>query len=467
MVDLTTNTVGILVLGDGDCTFSASLSIALHNSVCAVSSSTSCRYELVVTCFDSKEDVLLKYPFSIKAMQLLEALPTPSSSMEIVEGRLLFGVNATASLGPLLRSDAERDRMQRQVFEHVIFNFPHIGKEDCHLHAALLKHILYRAKEVLEEDGSVYISLADGQAVSWQLYQAASEQELQVVREISFNQESWPGYETRRHQSGKSFNSRVESSVCYLLKRRNSSYEESKDIFTFAMKCHKLSRFSISSEKKKRTNEKYCGVEGEGRGSRVNSKIYKKRKIIEDTKHLVEVISESPCLYKCKKCMKAFNILRAVQTHVYQIHVLTETKTSVDNNNDDFGARRYYCEKCNGREFPNKDALMQHQRARHVGLKSTTENNKLASMDVGNFHCTVCGMGFNTEQERDTHVANGITPLSLKDTAKMEVICDTCNKRFKDERGLTQHSMSCRTLTVRSDISIHSSHLPCVTSDSS
>ena len=453
--DVSSSTVRVLVLGDGDCTFSASLTTALQKSSSALESSTTCSYQLVVTCFDSKEDVLHKYPFSIKAIQLLEALPPVSSITEIVKGRLVFGVNATASLESLMQSNEEDDPTHQETFQHIIFNFPHIGKEDCHLHAALLKHILYRAKDVLQSDGCVYISLADGQAVSWQLFKAATDQGLQVVKEIPFNQKLWPGYETRRHQSGKSFNSRVESNVCYLLKRQNSSYEECKDIFTFAMKSHKLSPLNSNSSDNERAKELNHALDVKRKSSAENIKKDKKRRIVQDTQHLIEVISESPCVFKCKQCQKNFNVLRSIQTHIYQMHVLIDAKDNVDD--DNLGPRKYHCDECNGREFSNEEALRQHQLSKHVSPKQYTGSLEIKSIYEGNFNCSICGMGFNTEQECDAHMANGITPLSLNDAANMELKCEICQKRFRDQRGLNQHSMFCKSLRKERIVSVGSS----------
>ena len=435
--------VRVLILGDGDCTFSASLSTALQKS--DLSGSPLRRYELVATCFDSEEEVLLKYPFSIKAIQALRALPLPTTSTENVEGRLLFEVNATASLESLTQADDKH----REGFQHIIFNFPHIGEEHCHLHAALLKHVLYRANEVLQDEGCIHISLADGQAASWRLHGAASEQKLHVVKEISFQQEQWPGYETRRHQSGKSFNSRVDSSVSYLLKRESSLYRDCDDIFTFAMSSHKLSPSDDANGlgnneaqlKARKLDEEYTGSMWNKNENRNRNK---KRKIVEDTQHLIEVVSEtSPCIYRCKKCRKTFSILRGVQTHIYQMHILVDTDGSegaICANVD----KRYYCDECDGREFPNEEALKQHQRAKHSGIKPFIKYLKPKSIYEGNFHCNVCGMGFNTEQECVTHMTNGITPSSLKDSAEKELKCELCNKRFRDQRALIQHGMSCK-----------------------
>jgi hypothetical protein len=54
-------------------------------------------------------------------------------------------------------------------YEFIIFNFPHLGIEDCSRHAPMMGHILYRVKEVLREDGVFYLTLADEQPRNWKL----------------------------------------------------------------------------------------------------------------------------------------------------------------------------------------------------------------------------------------------------------------------------------------------------------
>ena len=433
----------VLVLGDGDCSFSASLLAALRQISVDVPSTS--HHELVATCFDSKQDVLLKYPFSTKVLRTLETPLLSSPSGSTVEGKILFKVNATASLASLMSRKGE-DEQQQHGFDHVVFNFPHVGVEDCQLHTALLKHILYRVKEILENDGCLYISLADGQATSWRLYDTATQMGLQVVQEISFRQEAWPGYETRRHQSGKSFNSRVVSNICYVLRRQGYCYDENKDIFTSAMTTHKISSSlpgtEIDGTDKKKTI--IPGDEKNRKGVISVSKKSKKRRIVEDTKHLIEIVSESSCLYKCKKCHKAFNNLRGVQTHIYQIHLLDDIVNDSNDKDGVVGVRTLCCNECEGREFPNEDALMQHLRSKHSPLsQSTAKVPLLSSIYTGSFHCNICGMGFNTEQECEDHLTNGIVPSSIEEVTNTKQMCKICGRYFKDERGLYQHSMSC------------------------
>ena len=119
----------------------------------------------------------------------------------------------------------------------------------------------------------------------------------------------------------------------------------------------------------------------------------------------------------------------------------------VNDSNDKVGAvsvRTLCCNECEGREFPNEDALMQHLRSKHSPLsQSTAKVPLLSSIYTGSFHCNICGMGFNTEQECEDHLTNGIVPSSIEEVTNTKQVCKICGRYFKDERGLHQHSMSC------------------------
>ena len=138
-------------------------------------------YEVMATCFDTKEEIVRKYPFSaVKSISYLNALAktgggSPRSSLAVLTN-VAFEVNATSSLLSLCsKSAASGPSHDKTFFNHVIFNFPHLGVEDCNLHASLIAHIIFRAKEVLcPRDGRLYISLAKGQADRWNLRPSAA-----------------------------------------------------------------------------------------------------------------------------------------------------------------------------------------------------------------------------------------------------------------------------------------------------
>jgi hypothetical protein len=144
----------ILVLGDGNYSYSRALEQSLEFRQLH-SSSPSLSYDLLsLTSFDSKESLFDKYPESKSILQLLER----NSRIQIH-----FSIDATQSLNSLV--------VDEQLFDTVIFNFPHIGIENSQIHSSMIGHILHQVKGVMKEDGVFYLSLADDQPHNWKLYE--------------------------------------------------------------------------------------------------------------------------------------------------------------------------------------------------------------------------------------------------------------------------------------------------------
>jgi hypothetical protein len=116
----------ILLLGEGDFSFSYDLCevISQVDSRCDIAS-------VVATSFDERTDLLKKYSSVEKHLDRL------SRSCKF---QVIHGVDATKSLGIQL-TDAI---CQSLVFDHIVFNFPHLGYEDMKVHSSLIAHILYR-----------------------------------------------------------------------------------------------------------------------------------------------------------------------------------------------------------------------------------------------------------------------------------------------------------------------------------
>lgn len=106
--------VSILTLGDGNFTFSQSLQEALVKR--------SIHHHLVATSYDSHDDVILKYPDSPR---ILAQLTTRGACVR-------HDVNAIGSLDSIAPEHG---------FHYIIFNFPHLGIEDCKLHSYFLAHL--------------------------------------------------------------------------------------------------------------------------------------------------------------------------------------------------------------------------------------------------------------------------------------------------------------------------------------
>lgn len=196
------------------------------------------RFEIVATSFDGPLDLLTKYPESPGIVTALRALGVT----------VLHNVDATALdsrvTGVALPGDAGRPQ-----FEHVIFNHPHTGTEDMRRHRSFLGHFfhavacpattdsagvrsggtsgggacgvqgrggavdgLVTAGSILAPGGAVHVTLALEQPERWGLEEQASRHGFSFAHRRRFPAEQIEGYMTKRHQTGRSFQQRVQDS---------------------------------------------------------------------------------------------------------------------------------------------------------------------------------------------------------------------------------------------------------------
>ena len=113
----------ILILGEGNFSFTVALLEKSH--------SNGHQFFIYSTSFDSYEEVEKKYPESRSLFKKIT---------ESINVKLLHEVNATVSLKQTLL----REKCDVNVFEHVVFNFPHLGVEDAAMHKRMIAHIFYR-----------------------------------------------------------------------------------------------------------------------------------------------------------------------------------------------------------------------------------------------------------------------------------------------------------------------------------
>lgn len=111
----------LLVLGDGNFSFS----LALCRYMVSLPVVEQCA--VLATSFDDYGSLVDKYPETKNVLQSITCR---------YGGTVQHEINATQSLPTQLRSDA--------LFDHIVFNFPHLGIEDAYLHSHLLGHIFYR-----------------------------------------------------------------------------------------------------------------------------------------------------------------------------------------------------------------------------------------------------------------------------------------------------------------------------------
>ncbi|WVZ65330.1 hypothetical protein U9M48_014711 [Paspalum notatum var. saurae] len=172
----------ILLVGDGDFSFSLALATAFGSGT-----------NLVATSLDAYEDLKSKY------------CKTESNVAELkrMGATVLHGVDAKKMK---LQSD-----LKSRKFDRIVFNFPHagfIGKEDdmrmINSHRELVWGFFHNAVWLLRPSCEIHISHKIGSAYNkWDLEGLASGASLVLVDKVPFRQEDYPGYNQKRGEGAR------------------------------------------------------------------------------------------------------------------------------------------------------------------------------------------------------------------------------------------------------------------------
>ncbi|KAI9990088.1 hypothetical protein PInf_020398 [Phytophthora infestans] len=164
----------ILVVGDGDFSFSLSLAVFLGGK------------NLVATCFDSKLDLKEKYP---NALLNCDALETAGAEVH-------FDVDATH-----LEKESWLDGAQ--PLQSIVFNFPHLGgatEEDVANNQKLLRDFFYSTRRYLHPThGQALVSLRNTLFYNrWKIQEQAAASGFKLKRTEVFDASIYSGYEPQR-----------------------------------------------------------------------------------------------------------------------------------------------------------------------------------------------------------------------------------------------------------------------------
>ncbi|KAL2943714.1 hypothetical protein RDABS01_032061 [Bienertia sinuspersici] len=169
-----TSSQKILLVGEGDFSFSACLAMAFGNAANITATSLN-SYAFLVTNYGS---------FIANWTELVNR-----GSM------VLHDVNATnMSKHPVLGS---------MVFDRIIFNFPHAGRfghseTELRAHQKLIRGFFRNAKKMIEKDGEIHItSKSNGFYLEWDIPKIGSDHNLCLIEEIKFRPSKYPGYNTK------------------------------------------------------------------------------------------------------------------------------------------------------------------------------------------------------------------------------------------------------------------------------
>ncbi|GAB4836019.1 hypothetical protein Ancab_000937 [Ancistrocladus abbreviatus] len=173
-----TSSQKMLLVGEGDFSFSACLAVAFGTAA-----------NMVATSLDSREFLLENY--SMAMWNILEL--TSRGCM------VMHGVDATKM--------ASHHSLHTMIFDRIIFNFPHAGifrnsgasptSQICQ-HQRLVSMFLENAKGMIKEDGEIHITHKSNDFFQlWEIQQLAADEGLYLVEAVRFNHRDYQGYSTK------------------------------------------------------------------------------------------------------------------------------------------------------------------------------------------------------------------------------------------------------------------------------
>jgi len=204
----------ILLVGEGDFSFAASLikmwrrptSSSHHLSKDITDGETDNNvqdmigFNLVATSFDSKSDLIKKYPEVGDNLALIDS--SGASILHDVDCRKLFENNDVLHSLSLISQHEEG----LAGFDKIVFNFPHLGCGVCDTdanikqHQDLIREFCLSAYKVLTPNGQLLITVKNGEPYqSWQVPKLILRTNLWIVRNaFPFLPQNFPGYQHRR-----------------------------------------------------------------------------------------------------------------------------------------------------------------------------------------------------------------------------------------------------------------------------
>jgi len=429
----------LLLLGEGDLTFTQSLSKRMGK--------TDTKRVVVATSYDSLAQLQAKYHPEIHT--------TLSRLGKHGFVTVAHEVDATRDLRTQLPLSCIEDGAG---FDAVIFNFPHLGVEDARMHRSMLAHMMSCVRSVLREpDGCFFLTLANAQAERWHMLEMAQRNGLVLTDTLAFKESDWPGYNIKRHQSAKSFRNRVSDCSFFVFSRADwlaasasegAAPRSPKNPFLSLL----LSPPAPAPASASPTVGPALGSpEEEGKRRKTDSVPGCKKKplrpFITATDPLLATQPDGS--FQCLACSgKTFATDRAARTHIYSVHVLSAPPSAEEGE----------CAVC-GKAFAGADALKQHSVAVHgkhgparpywAAASSSASSSSSGSAagggdqeGEGECECFVCGLGFPTPEllkEHEQHSARGFAPRDRVE----ERSCPGCSRGFTDERALLQHLNYC------------------------
>ncbi|KAL6999083.1 25S rRNA (uracil2634-N3)-methyltransferase [Sarracenia purpurea var. burkii] len=189
----------ILLVGEGDFSFSASLAVAFGSA-----------HNMIATSLNSQGFLSSNYKSAMSNIQILRSRGA----------KVMHDVDATQMANSFL--------FQGMTFDRIVFNFPHAGfisgelrESQLRRHRKLVQLFMANAKKMIDAgNGEIHITHKSNAFFrEWNLEQLASSEGLIVLEKVDFNVTDFLGYHTKYGYGGdKNFNCKPSKTYKFGLK---------------------------------------------------------------------------------------------------------------------------------------------------------------------------------------------------------------------------------------------------------
>lgn len=405
--------ISILTLGDGDFTYSLDFARYL-TTLAKASSNTGQRIHLTVSGIDTRDELVQKYKDGDFVIDQL--LKCQSSRL---------GISVEHSVNAILSTQSSNTKENKLgKMDHVMFHHPHLATENPLLHSRFLCHFFHSCVHAWMSDNKssfVHLTLVKGQVERWKCLEAAARHGLFLIKRVEF----FPppienaSYHYRRHQTGKSFDSRTSGSETLVFCRRKDSTLRSEElsangIFSWVLFGEVSGGHTLLASQRKDTGKQEVSL-------------------------------------SCPHCDREFKEQRSLKCHIRDRHTDgPQKRAKLEKNLPECLECR--SEKGEARVFTSEKALKDHQRAKHTALhkdvlpdwckKATGEANEDSKAkretyeQEGGFMCEICGA--TTKGNMVQHL-DDFRPKP----SSLTYSCDLCGKFFREARAKLQHENFC------------------------